>query len=67
MEGTVRTKPYQNIPEVESDPILYNYMCIVNRSKIYKSQSDGTGANEYSLERVRPRTEVRIHPSVHGI
>ena len=66
MEGTVRTKPYQNIPEVESDPILY-VMCIVNRSKIYKRQSDGAGANEYSLERVCPRTEVRIHPSVHGI
>ena len=65
MEGTVRTKPYQNIPEVESDPILYVYCKYVKN--INQSQSDGAGANEYSLERVRPRTEVRIHPSVHGI
>ena len=26
----------------------------------------GEGANEYSLERVRPWTEVRIHPSIHA-
>ena len=26
---------------------------------------EGEGANEYTLERVPPRTEVRIHPSIH--
>ena len=27
---------------------------------------EGEGANEYSLQRVRPWTEVRIHPSIHA-
>ena len=26
---------------------------------------EGQGANKYSLERVRPWTKVRIHPSIH--